>query len=109
MRSASKGENLEKLFGPGFSYVIVPSIDSVCVIQWFYAILLTDAIKHQPDAFDEVVKEGQFSAIIHTAAVVTLDPPEDPQELIVPAVAGTKNVILAAHKYGYATFISQLA
>lgn len=78
VRSAKKQEELEALF-PG---------------QLTYAML--DLTKD--DGWDEALSGCE--ALIHTASPFPLESPKDPQDLIVPAVEGTKRALRAAHQAG---------
>ncbi|KZT52364.1 D-lactaldehyde dehydrogenase [Calocera cornea HHB12733] len=78
VRSASKGDYLVKLLAsPNFTYVIVPDIEA-------------------PGAFDEAVKG--VDAVEHTASPFH-GRAVDPQELIGPALQGTKGVLDSVQKY----------
>jgi len=80
VRSTDKGEYLVKLFNdPKFSYVIVEDIGA-------------------PGAFDKVIKDGQFDAVLHTASPFHFNA-DDPQELIVPALQGTTSILKAVHAH----------
>jgi len=78
VRSPAKGEYLVKLLSsPNFTYVIVPDIEA-------------------PGAFDEAVKG--VDAVEHTASPFH-GKAHDPQELIGPAVQGTKGVLESIQKF----------
>lgn len=97
VRSNSKGEYLEKLLGPLFTYAIVEDIESVC--QFSNTLEVTQLIDQQPDAFDKVVKSGEFAGVVHMASPVTVQS-SSPPDVIGPAVAGTKNILSAVLAYG---------
>lgn len=81
VRSPPKGDYLKDLFKTEkFSYVIVEDIAKA-------------------DAFDEVVKSGEFDAIEHTASPFHFAA-DDPDELIGPAVQGTTGILKSALKFG---------
>ncbi|KAJ7600746.1 hypothetical protein C8J56DRAFT_16655 [Mycena floridula] len=79
VRSESKGQFLSQAFGEKFEYVIVEDI-------------------MKDGAFDEAVKG--VDAIEHTASPFYLDNIDDPQELIGPAVRGTRGILESALKNG---------
>lgn len=49
------------------------------------------------DDWDSAVKDVDF--ILHVASPCKTEEPKDPDEIIIPAVNGVKNVLLAALKY----------
>lgn len=101
VRTKSKGEYLEKLFGPKFTHAIVADIESVRYQHILHFTFEQPAhVSFQLEAFDHVVKDGYFDGIIHMASPVILGS-ADPPAVIGPAVTGTKNILSAALKYGY--------
>ncbi|KAF8308508.1 NAD(P)-binding protein [Clavulina sp. PMI_390] len=80
VRTAAKGDYLVGIHkSSAFSYTIVENIDAA-------------------NAFDDAVKGGDFDGITHIAS--PLRRVSDPNDLIGPSVAGTKNVLNAALKFG---------
>lgn len=54
-----------------------------------------------PGAFDEALKKHpQVSVFYHTASPVTFGGKDPKNDILVPAVEGTKNALQAIHKYG---------
>lgn len=82
IRSEEKGEKLKKnLNSSKFTYVIIP-----------------DIIKE--DAFDEVLKANpQITAFLHTASPVVFDVDDFEQDVIIPALKGTVNVMNSIKKF----------
>lgn len=81
VRSTEKGDYLKDLYKTDkFSYAIVEDIE-------------------KEDAFDEVVKSGQFKGILHTASPFHFGA-DDPNELIGPAVSGTIGILKSAAAHG---------
>ncbi|KAF8331072.1 D-lactaldehyde dehydrogenase [Cantharellus anzutake] len=80
VQSSLDGDYLKSLFGDEFNYAVVPDIGF-------------------PNACDEVVKEANPDAIIHTASPCVLNT-EDPQWLIDTAVKGTLGLLESAKLFG---------
>ncbi|KAF8308488.1 D-lactaldehyde dehydrogenase [Clavulina sp. PMI_390] len=81
VRSASKGDYLVDLFkSEAFSYAIVKDIGAA-------------------DAFDDVIRTGEFDGVLHTASPFHTGP-GDPQAVILPAVKGTTNVLESVMNFG---------
>ncbi|KAF8308503.1 NAD-binding protein [Clavulina sp. PMI_390] len=81
VRSSTKGDYLVKLYkSENFSYVIVENIEAT-------------------DAFDAMVKSGNFDGIAHVASPFHMRVKE-PKDLIGPAVGGTTNILQSALKFG---------
>ncbi|RLV95735.1 putative NADPH-dependent methylglyoxal reductase GRP2 [Spathaspora sp. JA1] len=83
VRSASKGEDLKKLTqSEKFSYEVVPDIGAV-------------------GAFDEALKKHpEVSVFLHTASPVTFTTNDVENDLLLPAVNGTKHALQAITAYG---------
>lgn len=83
VRSESKGEHLAKLLNsPNFSYEIVPDVETA-------------------GAFDEALKKHpEVSVFLHTASPFHFKATDIEEELLKPAVNGTKNALAAIKKYG---------
>jgi len=80
VRSPSKGEYLQKLFGDKFSYVIVEDIA-------------------KPGGFDEAIKLG-VDAVVHTASPVLFGGNHEPAAFIGPAVSGTTSILESIIRHG---------
>ncbi|KAG7661325.1 uncharacterized protein J8A68_005116 [[Candida] subhashii] len=78
VRSASKGDWLKEIINSeNFSYEIVPHLDT-------------------PGAFDEALsKHPEVTVFIHTASPVIPDAKDLEQEILKPAIEGTKNALTA--------------
>ncbi|KAM9898575.1 hypothetical protein OXX69_009814, partial [Metschnikowia pulcherrima] len=83
VRSAEKGDHLTKLFNSDkFSYEIVPDVEPV-------------------GAFDEALKKHpEVTVFLHTASPFHFKATNVEEELLKPAVNGTKNALSAIQKYG---------
>ncbi|KAJ8143556.1 hypothetical protein OY671_003314 [Metschnikowia pulcherrima] len=83
VRSAEKGDHLTKLFNSDkFSYEIVPDVEPV-------------------GAFDEALKKHpEVTVFLHTASPFHFKATNVEEELLKPAVNGTKNALSAIKKYG---------
>lgn len=83
VRSAAKGDHLSKLLNsPNFSYEIVPDVEKV-------------------GAFDEALKKHpEVTVFLHTASPFHFKATDVEEELLKPAVNGTKNALSAIQKYG---------
>ncbi|QRV82104.1 NADPH-dependent methylglyoxal reductase GRE2 protein [Ceratobasidium sp. AG-Ba] len=84
VRSASKGDELIKLFsqyGDRISYVIVEDMAA-------------------PNAFDPIIKEGNFDGVAHTASPISHSSGSTPDTIIRPAVDGTLNLLNSIKAYG---------
>ncbi|ODV68299.1 hypothetical protein HYPBUDRAFT_107695 [Hyphopichia burtonii NRRL Y-1933] len=83
VRSESKGEKLVKSLGStNFKYVIVPDIVA-------------------EGAFDQALKENpEIKVFLHTASPVLFESNNIEEELLKPAIRGTKNAFDAIFKYG---------
>ncbi|CAK9435499.1 uncharacterized protein LODBEIA_P02260 [Lodderomyces beijingensis] len=85
VRSQRKGEALlsriPRQYAGQFKYEVVPELAS-------------------PDAFDATLQRHRdIRFLFHTASPCTFDTVHHEQELIIPAVNGTRNIFEAAHKY----------
>ena len=82
VRSKEKADKLASLINHhNFQYVIVPNIATA-------------------DAFDESVKQhSDVEYILHTASPFTYTTTNPEQDLIIPAIQGTRNIFNAANKY----------
>ncbi|CCE81394.1 Piso0_001294 [Millerozyma farinosa CBS 7064] len=82
-RSKAKGDKLrEDLKSDKFSYEIVE-----------------DIIKS--DAFDEALKKhADAGVVLHTASPFFYDSTDPENDLVIPAIEGTKNILNAVHKFG---------
>lgn len=82
VRSKEKGDKLAKLVNhQNFQYVVVPNIAA-------------------PDAFDVSLKQhNDVSYILHTASPFTYTTTNPEQDLIIPAIQGTRNILNAADKF----------
>ncbi|KAI5969952.1 GRP1 [Candida margitis] len=82
VRSKEKGDALAKLVNnQNFQYVIVPDIGAY-------------------KAFDESLKQhNDVSYILHTASPFTYTTTHPEQDLIIPAIQGTRNILNAADTY----------
>ncbi|KAI5958040.1 hypothetical protein KGF57_002848 [Candida theae] len=82
VRSKEKGEKLAKsINNTKFQYVVVANIAA-------------------PNAFDESLKQhSDVSYILHTASPFTYTTTNPEQDLIVPAIEGTRNILNAADQY----------
>ncbi|KAJ8134992.1 hypothetical protein OY671_011795, partial [Metschnikowia pulcherrima] len=78
-----KGEHVTKLFNsPNFTYEVVPSLTT-------------------PGAFDDVVKNHpEVTVFLHTASPVSFKVLDVENDMLIPAVEGTKNALNAIQKYG---------
>lgn len=83
VRSAEKGQDLKKLLkSDNFSFEIVPDIVA-------------------EGAFDEALKNNpQITAFMHTASPVAFSVESIEDELLKPAIMGTKNALLAIKAHG---------
>lgn len=83
VRSQAKGDHLAKLLNsPNFSYEIVPDVE-------------------QEGAFDDALKKHpEVSVFLHTASPFHFKATNIEEELLKPAVNGTKNALAAIKKYG---------
>lgn len=83
VRSFQKGEHLKKLFGSdAFAYEIVPDVEPV-------------------GAFDEALKKHpEVTVFLHTASPFHYKATNVEEELLKPAVNGTKNALNAIKTYG---------
>lgn len=83
VRSSEKGDRLQKLFqSDKFSYEIVEAIE-------------------KKGAFDEALKKHpEISIFLHTASPFRFDVKSVEQELLIPAVEGTRNALWAAKEFG---------
>ena len=83
VRSASKGDELVKLFsqyGDKFSYALVPDIA-------------------KPGAFDQVIKEGKYDGVAHAASPVNV-PGGSFDDFVKPAVSGAVNILESIKEHG---------
>lgn len=82
VRSRSKGDALKEQFQEHLEYVIVPDITS-------------------PGAFDEVIQNNRsINLVIHLASPFTPEYNDLNDDVIEPAVMGTKNILNSIHNYG---------
>ncbi|KAM9908696.1 hypothetical protein OXX79_000207 [Metschnikowia pulcherrima] len=83
VRLAEKGEHVTKLFNsPNFTYEVVPSLTT-------------------PGAFDDVMKNHpEVTVFLHTASPVSFKVLDVENDMLIPAVEGTKNALNAIQKYG---------
>ena len=83
VRSSEKGENLNNLFdSEAFSYEVVPSLVT-------------------PGAFDKALQNHpEVTVFLHTASPVVFNVTSIEEELLTPAVEGTKNAFSAIQNYG---------
>ncbi|KAI3406290.2 hypothetical protein KGF56_000770 [Candida oxycetoniae] len=83
VRSKGKGEDLQKLINsPNFSYVVIPNL----VVA---------------GAFDEALKaHPEIKVFIHTASPVDFEATDFKNEVLDPAIEGTKNVLSAIKTFG---------
>lgn len=83
VRSEAKGQHLAKLLNsPNFSYEIVPDVE-------------------KSGAFDEALqKHPEVTVFLHTASPFHFKATNIEEELLKPAVNGTKNALAAIKKYG---------
>lgn len=83
VRSEEKGKKLaENILNPNFSFVVVPDLTT-------------------PGAFDEVLEQNpEIEGFFHTASPVVMTAEDFENDVIVPAVEGTKNVLDSVHRCG---------
>ncbi|KAK6458399.1 protein induced by osmotic stress [Scheffersomyces xylosifermentans] len=80
VRSAAKGENLKKLHGSKFQYEVVPVLE-------------------KQGAFDEALKSHpEVTIFLHTASPVTFAAKDNENDVLIPAINGTKYVLESIHK-----------
>lgn len=84
VRSCEKGKRLAENFGPAFSYEIVRDIS-------------------EANSFDLAFqKHPEITAIIHSASPFTFDTTDPENDLVVPAMKGTENILAAAKTFSTA-------
>lgn len=83
VRTAEKGESLKKcLASEKFTYEIVPDISV-------------------EGAFDKVLeKHSEINVLLHTASPFFYDTTDPENDLVLPAINGTKNILKAVKQYG---------
>lgn len=84
VRSAEKGKRLAANLGPAFSYEIVTDIS-------------------EANSFDVAFqKHPEITAIIHCASPFTYETDDPENDLVVPAIKGTENILAAAKRFSAA-------
>lgn len=63
-----------------------------------YRLEFVEASLTEPDCWNDAVRDCK--GVFHIASPVPTVQPKDPDEVIAPAIAGTMNVVTAAHKAG---------
>lgn len=82
VRSQDKGRDLAAKFGDHFSYEVVPDLSAV-------------------GGFDQVLQNHQeIEGFFHSASPATLVGKDIKDEILKPAIEGTKNVLQSVKKYG---------
>ncbi|KAK6454695.1 protein induced by osmotic stress [Scheffersomyces xylosifermentans] len=80
VRSAAKGEKLQKLHGSKFQYEVVPVLE-------------------KQGAFDEALKKHpEVTVFLHTASPVTQSVEDNEKDILIPAIDGTKFVLESIQK-----------
>lgn len=86
VRSESKTTHLRKLFS-----------DAVGAGNLKFSIIEDMVV---PGAFDNVIKENTFDAIVHTSSPVTFSAEDLEKDILQPAIHGTTEVLKSAKAYG---------